>query len=529
MKRVYCLYRVSTKGQVDNNDIPMQRIECRRFAEEKGWTIIREEAELGVSGYKVSSEDRDKIQLIKADAADGKFDILLVFMFDRLGRREDETPFVVEWFVQHGIEVWSTQEGEQRFDNHVDKLMNYIRFWQASGESEKTSVRIKTRLDQIRQDGHFTGGVVPYGYRLVDKGRTNKKGLPVKDLEQEPIEAAVVRELFEKTAFEGYGSHTLAQSLNARKLKTHKGAKFQSNTVRRILQNPICKGYLTANDTCSPFIEELAIVDKVLFEKVADILEQRKQKNEQKRKVAMTNKGKVLLSGNIYCAHCKTRLASIKYRDVYTKKDGSESIIEQPKYICYHRSRQLNDCDGAHTYKASIIDEIIIDVVKAMLEQVKETPKDVSIEKRLDKQIRQRKQAEKELAAQHTAKAQELEKLQAEIGKCLLGKSRFTEEILSAQIDKVHAEVATLKQEHEKITAEIESQNTVKDSLGGYYDQFVSWADEFEQASLKRKKMIVCELFDRVEVGKGYAIDITVNPNYQQFLPEEENEIKNAG
>lgn len=83
MKRVYCLYRVSTKGQVDHNDIPMQRIECRKFAEEKNWT----EAKLGVSDYKVSAEQRDKLQFIKADAERGKFDILLVFMFDRLGRR----------------------------------------------------------------------------------------------------------------------------------------------------------------------------------------------------------------------------------------------------------------------------------------------------------------------------------------------------------------------------------------------------------------------------------------------------------
>ena len=63
-------------------------------------------------------------------------------MFDRLGRREDETPFVVQWFVQQGIEVWSTKEGEQRFDTHVEKLLNYIRFWQDSGESEKTAIRV---------------------------------------------------------------------------------------------------------------------------------------------------------------------------------------------------------------------------------------------------------------------------------------------------------------------------------------------------------------------------------------------------
>ena len=56
---------------------------------------------------------------IQRDALQNKFDILLVFMFDRLGRREDETPFVVEWFVKHGIAVWSVNEGEQRFDTHL--------------------------------------------------------------------------------------------------------------------------------------------------------------------------------------------------------------------------------------------------------------------------------------------------------------------------------------------------------------------------------------------------------------------------
>lgn len=42
MTRVECLYRVSTKGQVDHDDIPMQRIECRKFAEQQGWNIIKE-------------------------------------------------------------------------------------------------------------------------------------------------------------------------------------------------------------------------------------------------------------------------------------------------------------------------------------------------------------------------------------------------------------------------------------------------------------------------------------------------------
>ena len=139
-ERVQCLYRVSTTKQVDhdvdnNADIPMQRKACREFVDRMGWTIVGEEQETGVSGYKVSADDRDKLQLIKKRAEQGKFDILLVFMFDRLGRKSDETPFVVEWFVRKGIRVWRVQEGEQRFESHTDRLTNYIRFWQADGES----------------------------------------------------------------------------------------------------------------------------------------------------------------------------------------------------------------------------------------------------------------------------------------------------------------------------------------------------------------------------------------------------------
>ena len=153
--RVYVLYRVSTKKQVDKqkDDIPMQRIACHRFAEDKGWMIVKEFYEKGVSGFKVSANDRDAIQDLKDAASKKEFDVLLVYMFDRIGRIDNETPFVVEWFVKQGIQVWSTQEGQQKFEDQTDKLMNYIRFWQANGESQKTSMRLKTRMAQLTEAG----------------------------------------------------------------------------------------------------------------------------------------------------------------------------------------------------------------------------------------------------------------------------------------------------------------------------------------------------------------------------------------
>ena len=168
-KRVYTLYRVSTIGQVEKDDIPMQKEACHEFAERQGWEIVKEFSEKGVSGFKKSAKDRDQLQLLQQAAAAGEFDVLLVFMFDRLGRRDDETPFIVEWFTKQGVEVWSVNEGQQRFDSHVDKLMNYIRYWQASGESIKTSIRTRTRIEQLTEEGHYTGGTVAFGYKRVQK------------------------------------------------------------------------------------------------------------------------------------------------------------------------------------------------------------------------------------------------------------------------------------------------------------------------------------------------------------------------
>ncbi|WP_303095213.1 recombinase family protein, partial [Ruthenibacterium lactatiformans] len=201
-KRVNCLYRVSTIGQVEKDDIPMQRQFCREFiASHPDWVLQNEFYEKGVSGFKKSAKERDAMQELQQEAVAGSFDILLVYMFDRLGRRDDETPFVVEWFVRNGVEVWSAVEGQQRFDNHVDKLLNYIRYWQASGESLKTSARTKTRLSQIVQEGRFRGGIVPYGYRLEKQGRFNKKNHEVNEILVDPDEAAVVRIIFEKYVY----------------------------------------------------------------------------------------------------------------------------------------------------------------------------------------------------------------------------------------------------------------------------------------------------------------------------------------
>lgn len=196
-------------------------------------------------------------------------------MFDRLGRREDETPFVVEWFVKNGVEVWSAKEGQQRFDTHVDKLLNYIRYWQASGESIKTSVRTKTRMEQMTQEGHFTGGGVPFGYRLENKGRTNKRNQDVGDLVIDPDEAEIVKLIFQKYLCEGYGAQRLCRYLAEQGITNRKGRNIPTTSINRIIKNPIYTGVIRNGDSQSEVLPELQIIDAETYERAQQMMEKR--------------------------------------------------------------------------------------------------------------------------------------------------------------------------------------------------------------------------------------------------------------
>lgn len=329
-------YRVSTKGQVDHDDIPMQKIECRKFCAQHGWRVVLEKAEKGVSGSKVSATKRDAIQELKAEAEKGNIEILLVFLFDRLGRIESETPYVVEWFVKHGVEVWSTREGQQKIDSHTDKLINYIRFWQAAGESEKIAERVATRIQQLNSSGHYSGGTVPYGYRAVHKGRVNKKGQPVKDLEIEPTEAPIVQELFELAAYEGKSAYSMAEMLNNRGLRTHSGVKFTPVHVLRILRHEGYMGYIVTRSVKSQHLPELEIISPELFKKANEMVDMRCTSNAEARRVAHNSNNDTLLAGIIYCAHCGAKMSGFMHHDRYTEcrvgEKYSESRLEDIVY-----------------------------------------------------------------------------------------------------------------------------------------------------------------------------------------------------
>ena len=522
MEIAYTLYRVSTKQQVDKtkDDIPMQREACHEFAEKMGWTIGKEFLEKGVSGFKVSADNRDAIQDLKTAALNKEFDILLVFMFDRIGRIDDETPFIVEWFVKQGIRVWSVNEGEQRFESHVDKLMNYIRFWQASGESEKTSMRIKTRMQQLRAEGSYTGGPVPFGYTLVNTGRKNKRGKEVHDLAIEPVEAEWVRDIFLKTLREGYGSFRCADYLNKQGVKTHNGSKFQCNTIIRILKNRLYCGYMGSGETVSPQMKELQIIDEMTFERVQMILEQRAVTYDKKCEVARMTKTKLLLSGIMYCGSCGGAMTSMGHSETWKCKDGTKREAPRPRYVCYHKNRNLCECDGQTTYLAYKVDHIVTETVKKMFSSIKASPDEAVLKRNFDRDMRGCKAKITKIDHDLEREKKKLATLENEVAESLLGSSKYSPDLLNKLISQQTAVITQLETDKENIQAEMANKKKSMESVKPMYDIFKGWADEFDTCSLERKKMIISQLITRIELNRGYDVKLELDMNYKQFCED---------
>ena len=437
IKTVYCLYRVSTKNQVDENDIPMQRLACHEFVSQNpGWFIRREFYERGVSGYKVSANDRDQLQELKSCALRKEFDVLLVFLFDRLGRRDDETPFVLRWFYDNGIEVWSVKEGQQVFDSYVDDLMNYIRFWIAKIESIKIALRVRTRLRQMVEEGKYTGGTNPYGYKLVPSGEVNKYGRLLKKMEIEPDEADIVRFIFYKTTVEGVGSQVLANTLNNMGVKTHRNSQFQSNTVNRILRNPIYCGFYYRSGLLSPRIPELQIIEDDVYNEAQSILNERMLTNKTKEETAALAKSKALLCDNVYCESCGRELIVTTHTYTLNRKSGDTKTHRRYRYMCTNRTLCRGECKGQGTFSVIKVDELVRKHLKQCLNQIDPYTQKELIERKYQSSMSELNTKIRKLKKKENNLTKQLKTLYSEVPDSISGNSAYSPVQLSDIINK---------------------------------------------------------------------------------------------
>lgn len=536
LKRVATLYRVSTKGQLDNNDIPMQQRACRGLIDRtENWRLVKEYTEKGVSGFKVSASNRDVIQQAKEDAEKGLFDVLLVFMFDRLGRKDDETPFVLEWFVNQGIEMWSVIEGQQKIEQHTDRLVNYLRFWQSSGESRKTSERVNEKHMQMVEDGVFRGGGIPYGYRGIPSGLKNKKGKELLAIVPHEEESEVVQRIFQLAYEEGYGQLRIAKLLNEEGIPTRKAKKWGAATVNVILKNPIYKGIMRyRNDQVDVFsnpIPNLILVAPEIWDAVQQMREQKNPKayNEKNSNIPMSTKGELLLIGMARCGCCNSRMTSTTFVNKY--KNAAGEIIKynhNKSYRCTGKLQGKTICTGQSTFSSNKVEGFVLKRINEYLDSLRRVDYTKEINQLKEKSSNGDEKKLKSLQAKIEEEYSELSVLNAEVPKSILGKSSFKPELLNSLIEEKEKNIQELRKQISKLEEIISSKKLEINEIEMLQKYIPVWKEEFQTATRERQKVMLGLIINEVYISKD-EIRIELKIHIKRFLSGLTCEANNGG
>jgi DNA invertase Pin-like site-specific DNA recombinase len=106
LERRAALYaRISTIGH--GQDPEMQLRELREYCLRRGWPVVSEYVDLGISG---SKERRPELDRLIADAHKRKFEVIIVWKFDRFARSVSHLLRALETFRALGIEFVSLSE-----------------------------------------------------------------------------------------------------------------------------------------------------------------------------------------------------------------------------------------------------------------------------------------------------------------------------------------------------------------------------------------------------------------------------------
>jgi DNA invertase Pin-like site-specific DNA recombinase len=142
--------RVSTAN--NGQDPRVQTRELGEFCERRGWTLI-EYVDVGISGTK---EKRPALDRLMADAHKRKFDVVVVWRFDRFARSVSHLLRALETFQALGIEFVSLSE---QMDTSTPTGKMVFTVLGAVAELERSLIveRVKAGLRNARAKGKRLG------------------------------------------------------------------------------------------------------------------------------------------------------------------------------------------------------------------------------------------------------------------------------------------------------------------------------------------------------------------------------------
>lgn len=335
--RVWAYVRVSTKKQVRKHakefgSLDKQNEGIKSFVkwrEREGWTLEYTEPDPAESG---DTLDRAGLQNVLKAAREGKFDVLVVYNYDRLSREWAQAKIIISELERCGVTIWVVAANTTvsvRTPEEMSRAMDAFKL----AEIDLFRIRYRKNEDGVHtaSTGHWSGAWAPGGYR---KSEADEGPQLIIDSQY----AKIIKEIFERIAA-GESVGTLLDDFRRRGIRTPsrivkkkkgKGGveigrhMFQWKHIIHIIKNPNYAGYTFIRDydvrsagerepidilpdkTAIFPGKHASIVTPALWKRAMAALEGRERKQRKPRD--SDTDGRFILQGSAFCGCCGDRL-----------------------------------------------------------------------------------------------------------------------------------------------------------------------------------------------------------------------------
>lgn len=363
MKTAGVYIRVSTDEQTEHSP-ESQLQELKKYAASHDFLIDPSHiyVDAGVSGRKAAKRPEFQKMIAAAKNKPRPFDVILVWKFSRFARNQEESILYKSLLRrEYGVEVISITE--ETSDSMFGSLIERIIEWMDEFYSVRLGQEVRTKMTFVAEKG-LPQTVAPFGY--------SKR--PGEGLKIVPEEAAWVRFMAENLLY-GKSLRWIANCLNERGVRTHRGNRFEPRTIEYILRNITNVGavHWTPNqdehDGRRPYSQNTIIVKDACpaifsFDYYENIIAELDRRADSHKKYAKSDTVKKhWLSGFLKCSNCGGGM-------VYSNANNG--------FQCYKYGKAL--CDVSHFVSAPKIEAAIIQslenltITKQFIESITQPP-----------------------------------------------------------------------------------------------------------------------------------------------------------
>jgi DNA invertase Pin-like site-specific DNA recombinase len=236
-------YRMSSDKQ--EASIPAQREAVEKLARTRGYTIVREYKDEGISGD--DTERRAGFLRMLADTKAGDLEAVLCWDQDRFGRFDPlEAGYWVKPLRDAGIYLETVAQGRIDWSDFAGRIVYAVQQEGKHAFLRDMSRTVARGMLAKAKRGEWLGGKPAYGYWLTEHKRLEPG---------EPADVEIVRWLFREYLARDVGLYTLAEELNARGVpppspgqdRTGKPRLWGPTAVHKILTRPVYLGHSVWN------------------------------------------------------------------------------------------------------------------------------------------------------------------------------------------------------------------------------------------------------------------------------------------